>query len=190
MKTLLIAFAVIFTPIFILGMWLLGSYNSMVGQDLVVQNAWAQVETQYQRRFDLVPNLVGATRGAMHQEQAVFGAIAEARTRYAGSPSGSPERVQATQQYESALARLLVVMENYPQLKSLEQVRALTDELAGTENRVLVARDRYNEEVRGWNTNIKRFPRNLIAGMFGFEAKEFFKPDEGSENAPKVDLTS
>lgn len=173
---------------FATGMWLLGSYNSMVTGNEGVTNAWATVETQYQRRFDLIPNLVNATKGILKQEQKVFGDIAEARTRYAGSAAGSNERIQATQQYEGALARLLVVMENYPVLKSYESVTALTDELAGTENRVLVARDRYNSIVKDWNVSIKKFPRNLLAGLFGFETKEFFNADEGAKAAPTVNL--
>lgn len=175
--------------VLILGMWFWGSYNGLITKSTEVDTSWATVETQYQRRFDLVPNLVNATKGAMAQEQAVFTAIAEARTRYAGAPSGSNEQVQATGQYEGALARLLVVMENYPQLKSIESVQRLTDELAGTENRVAVARDRYNGVVGDYNIFIKRFPKNMIAGMFGFEAREFFKSDEGAKSAPTVDLT-
>lgn len=171
-----------------IGGWILSSYNGLVSQNLVAETSWGQVETQYQRRFDLVPNLVNATKGVLGQEQKVFGDIAEARTRYAGAPAGSNEKVQATNQFESALGRLLVIMENYPVLKSYESVRALTDELAGTENRILVARDRYNEQVRIWNTMIKVFPKNIIAGMFGFEAKVMFKSDEGASKAPNVDL--
>jgi len=181
-------FAIIGGIVLILGLWFMGSYNGLVSSNEKVTGAWSQVETQYQRRFDLVPNLVSATKGAMKQEQAVFGAIAEARTRYAGAPAGSNEQVQATSQYEGALARLLVVMENYPQLKSLENVTALTDELSGTENRVAVARDRYNEVVRIHNTMIKRFPRNLFASMFGFEAREFFASVGDAKTAPTVNL--
>jgi LemA protein len=169
-------------------MWFWGSYNGLVTKSTEVDTSWSTVQTQYQRRFDLVPNLVNATKGAMKQEQAVFTAIAEARTRYAGAPSGSNEQVQATNQYEGALSRLLVVMENYPQLKSIESVQRLTDELAGTENRVAVARDRYNVVVGGYNVYIKRFPKNLIAGMFGFTVREFFKSDEEAKNAPTVNL--
>src|SRR3990167_3928094 len=116
----------------ILGGWFLGAYNSMVTQNEQVTTSWAEVQTQYQRRFDLIPNLVAATKGYLDQEQKVFGDIAEARTRYSGAPSGSDEQVEATGQYEGALARLLVVMENYPELKSLQNITALTDELAGT----------------------------------------------------------
>ncbi len=188
MKAILIAFGALALITLMFGGWVMGTYNGLVAQNQTVENAWSQVETQYQRRFDLVPNLVNATKGAMKQEQEVFGRIADARTRYASAPAGSNERVQATAQYESALARLLVVMENYPQLKSIESIRALTDELAGTENRVLISRDRYNEQVRDWNTSIKRFPRNVLAGMFGFKEREFFKADEGANKAPEVNL--
>lgn len=188
MKPILIVPAVIGGLALILGLWLMGSYNSLVTQDQVVETSWSQVETQYQRRFDLVPNLVNATKGAMAQEREVFGAIAEARTRYASAPAGTNERVAATNQYESALARLLVVMENYPQLRSIDTVNSLMAELSGTENRVQVARDRYNEQVRVWNTMLVRFPRNLIAGMFGFEKRDFYASTEGAENAPAVDL--
>lgn len=188
MKALLIAFGALALIALMFGGWIMGTYNDLVSRDQKAETAWSQVETQYQRRFDLVPNLVNATKGAMKQEQEVFGRIADARTRYASAPAGSNEKVQATAQYESALARLLVVMENYPQLKSIESIRALTDELAGTENRVLVSRDRYNEQVRDWNTSIKRFPRNVLAGMFGFNEREFFKADEGAKEVPTVNL--
>jgi len=188
MKLIGVIFGVVGIVALFIGMWIFGSYNSMISGNENVEAAWAQVETQYQRRFDLVPNLVAATRGVLAQEQEVFGAIAEARTRYAGAAAGSDEKVAATSQYEGALARLLVVMENYPVLKSYESVRTLTDELAGTENRVAVVRDRYNAEVRAWNVNIKRFPRNLIAGMFGFESKKFFESVEAAATAPTVNL--
>jgi len=172
----------------ILVLWFAGSYNGLVTMNNNVDTTWSTVQTQYQRRFDLVPNLVNATKGVLKQEKEVFTAIADARTRYAGAPSGSNEQVQATTQYEGALARLLVVMENYPQLKSIEAVQRLTDELAGTENRIAVARDRYNVVVGSYNGAIKRFPRNIIAGMFGFSPREFFKSDEGASAAPTVNL--
>lgn len=189
MKGFLIGLAIVGVIVASIGSWIMGAYNGLVAHNETVDTAWSQVETQYQRRFDLVPNLVNATKGVLKQEQDVFGKIAEARTRYASAPSGSSEKVQATGQYESALARLLVVMENYPELKSIESVRILTDELTGTENRVLVARDRYNEQVRLWNTRVKRFPGNVLSGMFGFEAREFFKSDEEASKAPTVDLS-
>ena len=160
----------------------------MVTQNEQVTTSWAEVQTQYQRRFDLIPNLVAATKGYLDQEQKVFGDIAEARTRYSGAPSGSDEQVEATGQYEGALARLLVVMENYPVLKSDVTVRALTDELAGTENRVAVVRDRYNGQVQVYNVMIKRVPGVFFASLYGFDEREFFKSQEGANSAPVVNL--
>ena len=160
----------------------------MVTQSTSVDTSWAQVESQYQRRFDLIPNLVNATKGFLKQEQTVYKDIADARTHYAGTASGSTARVDATNQMEGALSRLLVVMENYPELKSNQTVQALMDELAGTENRVVVARDRYNVSVQTYNTSIKSFPTNIMAGMFGFTARPFFKSQEGADKAPTVNL--
>lgn len=169
------------------GLGVMGSYNGMVADREAVDTQWAEVQTQYQRRFDLIPNLVGAVKGYLAQEQAVFGAIAEARTHYANAKT-TDEKVQAGNQVEGALARLLVVMENYPQLKSDVTVRGLTDELAGTENRIQISRQRYNEKVRGYNVSIKSFPRSILAGMFGFEPKTLFEADKEASAAPKVDL--
>lgn len=175
--------------VFIICMTLLGIFNGLTSQNQQVQSAWSQVQTQYQRRFDLVPQLVSATKGAMTQEQAVFKAIDDARTHYAGSAPGSSDQVVATSQYDSALSRLLVVMENYPELKSLDSIKNLTDELAGTENRIAVARDRYNQSVQDYNTSLASFPDNIIGPMFGFHPAVFFSADQGSATAPKVDLT-
>lgn len=165
-----------------------GTYNGLVKERTTVETSWSQVETQYQRRFDLIPQLVGATKGVLGQEQKVFGDIAEARTRYAGAPAGSNDRVAAQGQLEGALSRLLVIMENYPQLQSAGTVRDLMTELAGTANRVNVAQQRYNETVQIYNTHIHSFPSNIIAGWFGFEDKPLFKSDEGAAKAPGVDL--
>lgn len=173
-----------------IGSYVLSLYNGLQTQNQMVATSWSQVETQYQRRFDLIPNLVNATKGVLTQEQKVFGDIANARTHYANSAPGSADRVDATSQYDGALSRLLVVMENYPVLKSYDTVKGLTDELAGTENRVQVARDRYNEQVRIFNTTIVKFPSNIIAGMLGFQPKEYFKADDSAQAAPTVDLTT
>jgi LemA protein len=170
--------------------WVWGTYNNLATQNQMVATSWADVQTQYQRRFDLIPNLVNATKGILVQEQKVFGAIADARTHYANSAPNSKDQVQATSQLDGALSRLLVVMENYPVLKSNENVKALTDEIAGTENRIAVSRDRYNQQVLTFNTLIVRFPGNLIAGMFGFQQKEFFKADTTAQAAPTVNLTN
>lgn len=168
-----------------------GNYNDFATSEIQVEESWSNVESQYQRRFDLVPSLVESTKGIFEQEREVFGAIAEARTQYAGAKETGTqgEQVQATQQYESALARLMVIVENYPQLNSQKNVTALMDELAGTENRINIARDRYNAQVGSYNKKIVVFPRNMIANMFGFDAKLFFESDEGSQNRVEVDLS-
>jgi len=164
-----------------------GKYNGFVSQNEAVTTQWAQVESQYQRRLDLIPNLVSSVQGAMKQETAVFGAIAEARTRYAGAVTPDQKAAAATQ-VEGAMARLLVVMENYPQLKSIDTVQSLMAELAGTENRVAVERMRYNEIVRDYNIGVKTFPSSLIAGMFGFAPRTMFEAAAGAEVAPKVNI--
>lgn len=164
-----------------------GKYNGFVSQNEAVTAQWAQVESQYQRRLDLIPNLVSSVQGAMKQETAVFGAIAEARTRYAGATTPDQKAAAATQ-VEGAMARLLVVMENYPQLKSIDTVQSLMAELAGTENRVAVERMRYNEIVRDYNIGVKTFPSSLIAGMFGFAPRTMFEAASGAEVAPKVNI--
>lgn len=167
--------------------WTMTTYNSLVTKAQAVDTQWAQVETQYQRRLDLIPNLVGAVEGAMKQEKEVFTAIADARTRYAGAGT-TAEKVAAANQVESAFARLLVVMENYPQLKSVDTVNALMAENAGTENRIAVERGRYNETVGVYQIATKRFPGGLIASIFGFGPRDMFEAATGAENAPKVDF--
>lgn len=163
------------------------AYNGFVSKNEAVDNQWAQVESQYQRRFDLIPNLVSSVKGAMAQEKEVFDAIAEARTRYAGAKTVNDKAVAASQ-LETSLARLLVVMENYPTLKSIDTVQSLMVELAGTENRVSVERKRFNDSVRALNVSVKRFPSNIIAKLFGFNERAYFEAAEGAENAPKVEF--
>jgi len=152
-----------------------------------VDNAWAQVETQYQRRFDLIPNLVESVKGMMAQEQEVFGKIADARTKYAGATTIN-EKAEAAGEVEGALARLLVIMENYPELKSAENVQTLMVQLEGTENRISVERKRYNDASRDFNVMIKRVPARWFAAMFGFAEKTYFESVEGAETAPKVEF--
>lgn len=167
---------------------LAGTFNTLATKQVAYETARANIETQLQRRFDLVPSLVGATRGVLNQEQEVFGAIAEARTRYAGAQSGTPDKLEAASQYQSALARLLVVIENYPQLRSNDTVRDLMVQLEGTENRISVARERYNESAQDYNRTLRRFPTNLIGGMFGYEDAPLYEAVDGAEFAPTVDL--
>lgn len=164
-----------------------GLYNNLVSLSQGVDNQWAQVETQYQRRFDLVPNLVGAVEGIMKQEQSIFGQIAEARTRYSGAMT-IDEKAKAAGEVESALGRLLVVIENYPELKSSENVTGLMDELAGTENRISVERRRYNDLVKEYNTTIKKVPQVFFAGLFGFNERSYFEAIGGAETAPSVEI--
>lgn len=162
-------------------------YNSLVKGNIAVDTQWAQVESQYQRRFDLIPNLVNSVKGAMGQEQKVFSDIADARTRYAGATT--PEaQAAAANQVEGSLARLLVVMENYPQLKSVDTVQSLIAELSGTENRIAVERMRYNEVVASYNANVKVFPGSLVARMFGFSTRTLFEAKAGADTAPTVNL--
>lgn len=167
-----------------------GNYNDFVTSEIRVEESWGAVESQYQRRFDLVPSLVESTKGIFEQEREVFGAIAEARTQYTSAKERGlqEEQVQATQQYESALARLLIVVENYPELRSADSVASLMDELAGTENRINISRDRYNAQVSEYNQKIVVFPRNLIANMFDFDKKAFFESESGAAKRVEVDF--
>ncbi|MBI2453085.1 LemA family protein [Candidatus Peregrinibacteria bacterium] len=163
------------------------TYNRLVTQNETVDGQWAQVEVQYQRRFDLIPNLVESVRGILVQEQKIFGEIAQARTRYAQAQNVN-EKAGAATQIEGALSRLLVIMENYPQLKSSENILSLMAQLEGTENRISVERKRFNDEAKNFNLLIKRFPSKWIADWFGFSQKVYFEATEGAETPPKVDL--
>lgn len=185
-KTVWIAIIAI---IVIIGAWFWSSYNRLVTANEAVDNQWAQVETQYQRRFDLIPNLVAAVKGAMGQEQKVFDALAEARTRYSGAQTVNDKAAAATD-VESSLGRLLVVMENYPQLKSIDAVQTLMAQLEGTENRISVERSRFNETVQSFNVMIKHFPTNMIAGMYGFSTKNYFDIVPAAATAPTVNLVN
>ncbi len=168
--------------------WVVGGYNSMVSSRNNVDKALAQLDSAYQRRFDLVPNLVESVKGSQLQEQKVFGDIANARTQYGGAKT-TEDRVAAAGQYESALSRLLVVMENYPELTSNQNVQNLMIQLEGTENRVKVERDNYSAVATTYNTMIQRFPRAILAGIFGFDTKDLYKADAGASAAPKVQFT-
>lgn len=169
------------------GLYTWGIYNKLVTANEQADSLWAQVETQYQRRFDLIPNLTASVKGIFNQEKTVFDNIAEARTRYAGAGSVG-EKVAAANQVETSLARLLVVLENYPELQSSEAVKNLMVQLEGTENRISVERKRFNDGVRDYNLVVKRFPARFFASLFGFGEKEYFEAVSGSEVAPKVEL--
>lgn len=183
----LIPVGIIVVLILIVVLPLVGAYNDLVGREARVDQSFADLDAQLQRRNDLIPNLVAAVRGILKQEQAVFGEIARARTRYAGATTFS-QKEDAAGEISSALARLLVIVENYPQLRSADNVRDLQVQLEGTENRITQARRDYNAEVTSYNVNVRRFPRSIIAGMFGFERKQLFQADATSREAPDVNL--
>lgn len=182
-----IKWVVIIGVVLLLVTWFMGSYNSLVTLNQKADTQWAQVENQFQRRFDLVPNLVSTVKGVAAQETAIFTAIAEARTRYSGAQT-TDQKVAAANEYQSALGRLLVITENYPQLKSADSFNALMAELAGTENRVAVERGRFNEVVGEYNVATKRIPGSLVAALFGFEQKELFKAQEVAQTTPVVNF--
>ena len=171
-----------------LGGCLAGAFNRLVSGREAVDQRWAQVDNQLQRRSDLIANLVEAVRGVAGQELAVFGEIADARARMAGART--PEQgVEAGRAMDSALSRLLVVVENYPQLKSSEAFRQLMDEVAGTENRLATERMRYNEQVQDYNVMVKRFPTNVYAGMFNFDEKPYYQIPDSARAVPRVDFS-
>ncbi len=166
---------------------LTSSYNGLVDRELKVDQSVADLDVQLQRRFDLIPNLVKSVEGALEQEREIIGKVTEARTKYASAGSGN-DRVAAAGELEGALSRLLVVVESYPQVASLQNVRDLQVQLEGTENRVAQARRSYNETVTDFNRAIRRFPRSIIAAIFGFEKRTLFAAVEGADVAPTVDL--
>ncbi len=184
MKKVLIIVAII---VIILGLYSWTSYNSLVTIREGATAQWQQVETQYQRRLDLIPGLVGATKGVLKQEQTVFNDIATARTHYSGAVSVN-DKVSATNEVESALSRLLVIVENYPTLKSSETVRDLMTQLEGSENRISVERVRFNDAVKTYETTIQKFPKNIVASILGFKDIKYFEAQTGADVAPKVEL--
>ena len=184
-KTLLIIAIILIIIIVVPIMYLKGTYNSLVTMDENVKGAWAQVENQLQRRYDLIPNYVETVKGYAAHEKEVFIQVTEARSKVAGAGS-VPEKIEANNSLSSALSRLLVVVERYPDLKANTNFIRLQDELAGTENRIAVERRRYNETVKAYNITIRRFPTNIIAGMFGFELGAFFEVPAEAQEVPQV----
>jgi LemA protein len=178
----------------LLGFSMCGSYNTTVGKDENVKKAWSQVENQYQRRADLIPNLVATVKGYADFEQSTLTAVIEARSKATQvkvdldnlSPDKIAEYERAQGALSSSLGRLLAVSENYPDLKANQNFLDLQKQLEGTENRISVERKNYNEAVQDYNGFIRRFPTNLITGMFGFTPKGYFEAQTGAENAPKV----
>lgn len=188
MKKLLGPIGIIIIILVVIALLFIPKYNRLVTAEENVDSKWAQVENQLQRRYDLIPNLVESVKGYANHEQEVIANITEARAQM-GSASSPEEQAVANDALTGALSRLLVVVENYPNLKADANFRQLMDELAGTENRLAVAREDYNNEVQQFNKYVKRFPGNLMAGMFGFEQKEYFKAAAGADKAPSIDFS-
>ena len=175
-------------------MWAAGGYNGMVALDEGVQNKWADVETQYQRRADLIPNLVSTVKGYAAHESETLESVVKARSEATSvkvDPENiTPEKLAEYQKAQSgvsqALGRPMVVVEKYPDLKANQNFLELQSQLEGTENRINTARRDFNEAAKGFNTEIRRFPKNILAGMFGFEKKAYFEAEKGAEKAPEV----
>ena len=188
MKAAIVTLVVLLILAFVVGSAYFDRRNQMAIKREAVNAAWAQVDVVLQRRADLIPNLVETVKGFAIQEQKVFGDIAAARAALVGAKSPS-EKIAANGQLDSALSRLLVIVENYPQLKSNENFMRLQDELAGTENRIAVERRRYNEAIQDYNTYISLFPNSMVAGLAGFTRNDaYFKTEEGARQAPKVNF--
>ncbi|WP_445665763.1 LemA family protein [Fodinibius sp. AD559] len=175
----------------------IGKYNTLVEQEQNVEQSWAQVENQYQRRADLVPNLVNTVKGAADFEQETLTEVTEARSRassiqISADDLNNPQKIQqfqqAQQQLSGALSRMLVTVEKYPELKANQNFRDLQVQLEGTENRIATERQRFNETVQSYNTTVMRFPNNLFAGIFGFDQKAYFEADKGAEEVPEVNF--
>lgn len=176
----------IIAVVVLLGLWLVGTYNGLVGKDQNVKQNWAQIENQLERRYDLIPNLVETVKGYARHEKELFENVAAARSAWAGA-AGVSNKVKAANQVEGFLGRLIAVAENYPVLRASENFRALQDELAGTENRIAVARMRYNDSVQDYNTSAKTIPTVFFVKLFGFDReKDFFAAKQEAKEAPKV----
>jgi LemA protein len=185
----LIPVAVVVGVLLLIVLPLIGMYNGLVDKDTSADKAFADLDGQLQRRADLIPNLVSTARAALEQEQEVFGELARARSNYAGA-SSEEEKLEANEQITSGLSRLLVIVENYPTLQSNQNLLALQDQLEGTENRIAVARGDYNEVITDYNRSIRRFPRSIFAGMFGFDKRPLFEADPEDRDVPTVDFGS
>lgn len=185
LKTLLIILAVII----VIAFPVVSSYNNLVSLGQNVENASSNIDTNLQRRSDLIPNLVSTVKGYASQEKEIFTEIADARSKLAGATNVT-DKANADSELSSALSRLLVVVEQYPNLKSNENFIALSDELAGTENRIAIARQDYNKVATQYNTKIKKFPTNILASMFNFDEKPLYKATDGASEVPQVDFTN
>ena len=185
-KSSIVVLVLIAIIIIVIAMFV-SSYNGIIAKSEEVDNKFATIDTQLQRRGDLIPNLVNTVKGYAKQEQDVINSVTEARTKLAGATTVS-DKAKADEELTGALNRLMVVVENYPYLKSSQNFIQLSDELAGTENRIATARRDYNEAVKEYNLKIKRFPTNIIAGMFGYSKRDYFEASEQSKEVPNVNF--
>ena len=184
-KKIIIGVAVLAVLAIVVYSTLAGNYNKFVQMDVAIKAAWAQVENQLQRRYDLIPNLVETVKGYAKQEKDVLVEVTNARSKVGGAGT-VPDKIAANNQLSGALSRLMVVVERYPDLKSNQNFMKLQDELAGTENRIAVERMRYNEAVKIFNEAIRSFPANILAGMYGFKEAAFFEAPKDAKVAPKI----
>lgn len=196
-KGLLIALIVIAVLAFLSYGWVKGAYNTMVAQDESVNTAWSQVQNQYQRRADLIPNLVETVKGYAAHERDTLQAVIEARAKATSTtinagnlnPAALQQFQAAQGELSSALSRLMAVVEQYPDLKANQNFLTLQAQLEGTENRIAVERQRFNETTQQYNQNVRSFPVSVLAGLFGFSPKPYFTAEAGAETAPTVDFT-
>jgi LemA protein len=188
----LIVLAAVIGFLILVAGWMIGKYNTLVELDGTVINEWAQVETQYQRRADLIPNIVATVEGAADFEKSTLTEVTEARTNWMNTSADASatieEQMESASAFDSALSRLLVTVESYPTLTATESFNTLIVELEGTENRISVARQDYNDVATNYNITIKKIPMNLFAALFGFDQHSLFESDEGSEEAPEIDF--
>ncbi|MEO0159057.1 MAG: LemA family protein [candidate division WOR-3 bacterium] len=187
MRSLLVALGILLFLALIFIFPIISFYNNAIAKREAIRNQFSQIDVVLKRRYDLIPNLVSTVKGVAIQEQEIFLKIAEARTKY-GSAITTEDKIKAANELEGFLSRLLVIVENYPQLRSSESFLKLMDELSGTENRIAVERRRYNEKVREYNTFIKTFPNNILANLFGFKEEPYFETPQVEREVPKVDF--
>lgn len=180
---------IVLTVMLFVGLWVGGNYNSLVSARNQVDKNWSNVETNYQRRFDLIGNLAESVKGSQAQESKVFKDIADARRNYTASGATPDQKAEAASQLETNVAIVPRLQEAYPDLKSNERMQQLMTELTKTEDGVLSARQKYNDTVNNYNTGIQRFPKNIFAGVFNFDPKPLFKADEGAAKAPQIKFT-
>jgi len=179
--------AIILVAFAFIGIWLVSSYNGVISKLEEVNNKFAIIDTQLQRRADLIPNLVNTVKGYANQEQEVIKLVTDAREKLAGA-SSIEQKAEANEGLTNALNKLMLIVENYPNLKSSQNFIQLSDEIAGTENRIAVARKDYNDAVRNYNLKIKKFPTNILANIFGYEIQDYFEASEESQEVPSVDF--